>query len=357
MATNADFDALIVRIDNATTTLENSVDAVANGASDIEEAVIEAKGFATTATQQATQATNAANAAATASANAQTQANRAQGIADSLLATAPFQEAPQDGLTYGRNNADWVVVAGGGGEGTVTSVNNIAPDTEGNVTLSASDVGAKPSSYVPTWSEVSGKPTVYPTNWANVADKPTTFEPSAHTHAASDVTSGTFTVARIPSLNTSKITTGVFDTARLGTGTADSTKVLYGDGTWKEAPSGGGNTEVGVTFTYDGVTRTDWPVADRFEAIDLSLVTVNAVTGGNLFASTGTLNTMPIGKYYFGPSTFPSGNPLSGQLGVITVEKASATQKRAWAFVQAITGDTAGKMYVHRGSDGTWLRV
>ena len=34
--------------------------------------------------------------------------------------------------------------------------------------------------------------------WGDITGKPTTFAPSAHTHSASDITSGTLTIARIP---------------------------------------------------------------------------------------------------------------------------------------------------------------
>lgn len=48
----------------------------------------------------------------------------------------------------------------------------------------------------------------------------------------SQIVSGTVVAARIGVLDASKVTTGVFATARLGTGTADQNKVLLGNGTW-----------------------------------------------------------------------------------------------------------------------------
>jgi hypothetical protein len=73
--------------------------------------------------------------------------------------------------------AEWLEsLAAGGGGGAVDSVNA----QTGVVVLDAADVGARPDTYVPTWSEVTGKPS--------------TFTPSAHTHAAGEVT-GLATVA------------------------------------------------------------------------------------------------------------------------------------------------------------------
>lgn len=42
--------------------------------------------------------------------------------------------------------------------------------------------------------------------WSGVTDKPSSFTPSAHTHAANEITSGTLDIARIPSLGSNKIT-------------------------------------------------------------------------------------------------------------------------------------------------------
>lgn len=45
-----------------------------------------------------------------------------------------------------------------------------------------------------------------PVDWEDVENKPSEFPPTSHTHAAGDVSSGTFAAARIPALAISKIT-------------------------------------------------------------------------------------------------------------------------------------------------------
>lgn len=46
----------------------------------------------------------------------------------------------------------------GDGAGTVTAVNNVAPDATGNVTLTAADVGARPDNWMPTAADVGALP-------------------------------------------------------------------------------------------------------------------------------------------------------------------------------------------------------
>jgi hypothetical protein len=42
-----------------------------------------------------------------------------------------------------------------------------------------------------TWSNVTSKPTTFPSTWNEVTGKPSTFPPSTHSHAWSQITSGT----------------------------------------------------------------------------------------------------------------------------------------------------------------------
>lgn len=71
------------------------------------------------------------------------------------------EEAPKDGNYYARKDGGWAIAPTGGGEGGgggVTSVNNVFPDSEGNVAITAGDVGALPEDYKPSWVEIEDKP-------------------------------------------------------------------------------------------------------------------------------------------------------------------------------------------------------
>lgn len=53
--------------------------------------------------------------------------------------------------------------------------------------VTAAQAGARPSSYVPSWSEITSKPSTYPSTWNTVSGKPSSFTPSAHAHAITDL--------------------------------------------------------------------------------------------------------------------------------------------------------------------------
>lgn len=246
--------------------------------------------------------------------------------------------------------------------GAVDSVNG----QTGVVVLDAADVGALPDTYAPAWDDVTSKPS--------------TFAPSAHVHSASDVTSGTFDAARIPSLDASKVTTGTLDAARiptldaskigtgviavarLGSGSPSSSTVLKGDGSWGSVPAPTVGHPISPSIKYQGSDTSNWPFTNPLQAVWIGDVQnpAGTVSGIAFFSSTSNLNQLPAGRYAFRSGDFSSGS-LSGGIGFITVERgeiaAGNTQSRATAFIQAIGGDTVGKMYVHRGSDGTWLAV
>lgn len=122
----------------------------------------------------------------------------------------------------------WATISGGGG-GAVTSVNS----QTGDVVLTAANVGARSTSWVPAWTDVTGKPS--------------TFTPAIHSHAIADVTN----------LQTTLNTLNNADTTLQTNINAKLTAV-------KSLASA---TETAATFTIadDGSSTATWP--NRFEVL------------------------------------------------------------------------------------------
>ena len=368
MATNADFDSLIARITTATNTLETDVEAINEAAGSVTEQVVaaelaasQAQASQADANASATTATTQANAASSAATAATNEANRAQDIANDLLASAPFQEAPQDGNTYGRKDGVWSVVTGGGG-GAVDSVNG----QTGTVVLTAADVGAKPISYAPTWSDVTGKPSTFAPTIGTTADTAlagNTVIPTNNnqlTNGAGFVTANTAPVRSVAgktgvvTLAGEDIASGVIAPARLGTGTPDSTKVLKGDGTWGSAPAPTGGYAV-PEIGYNGSFITQWPFANPNMSAQLSLfgnyVEGEWVTGAALLKSQAGLNMLPVGNYWFPAGAF-AGTPFASQAGQVEVRKLNATNQTA--IVTTFTNPVNEYIWTISGSTVTW---
>lgn len=350
MATNQDFDALIVRIGTATNTLENSVQAVSEGAADVEEGVQQAQAAATasqasataaaasnTAAQAAvtaatTQATNAGNSATAANqAKTDTQAIKVetQAIADNLLATAPFQEAPEDGSIYGRQNGTWAIVDTGGAT-PVTAVNGQTPDGTGNVTIAIPDATSD-------LTNDSGFITVADIPAVPVQEAPVDGQQYARKDGAWSVVTGGGGGSSGYDRTLSETNNQVWSDA---TGENYKSWVL-----WSEATTYNGSAAPETPFdaaTLRSIRRTVAPIVSNVTGFDA------------FFTSITNLRNLPAGYYEVGSADFKTTTwPIYGKAGTLFVWK-KGVNKYALFYDEGTSGTARG---IYKWANNTWYNV
>lgn len=174
----------------------------------------------------------------------------------------------------------------------------------------------------PAWTSVTGKPTTiagygitdaFNGSYAALTGVPLTFAPSPHTHAAADVVSGTFAVARIPALPISQ-TTGLQAAidGKFTTPTGTTGQYIRGDGSLMVFPalfSGAyadlsgipstfapsAHTQAFSTITATPTTLAGYGISDGVTAASLASTLGGYATTGALSAGLATKFTTPAG--------------------------------------------------------------
>src|SRR5690606_22997296 len=72
----------------------------------------------------------------------------------------------------------------------------ISSYTAGNYIRAASSTTLEQRTPAQVLSDIGAAPASHTHSWNQITDKPSSFTPSSHQHSASDITSGTFPVAR-----------------------------------------------------------------------------------------------------------------------------------------------------------------
>lgn len=419
MATSQDFDDLIARIETATNTLELATNLIEGGAEqaveDAQQAVVDAQQVVAdgqaaqqlllNAAQQAVVDAQQAQTAAETAANdadassyecelseqaAQQAYLDAKNLVDQLEAAVILKEAPEDGQVYGRKDGEWVLTdSGGGGVGTVTSVNSVQPDGSGNVQLTAGDVDALPETYVPDWVDVTGKPNFSAVatsgSYSDLSGTPTysevatsgsyddltdtpNFSPVATSGAYNDL-SGTPTLATVA-------TSGSYNDLTQKPALANvATSGAYGDLTGRptiptatsDLTNDSGFITTAPPYPVDSNTVyngsnfvSEWVAENPHKTYPVNYIAYYTNLGSYVqgeavfYGANADASKITAGKYHFTTTTFSEG-PLDGKEGYIEVSDSETAEKYITAFVNPQASETEGEIYLYNNSDKEFI--
>lgn len=227
---------------------------------------------------------------------------------------------------------------GGGGGGGVSSITAGTGLTGGTITSSGTIAAS--------FGTTAG--TICQGNDSRLSDART---PTAHTHAASDITSGTIA------------------SARLGTGTADATTFLRGDGSWA-TPSGGGGggftpSIPGIALPagsyrqlYNGMSNSVSSLTASLNRLYLTPFVLNydlaVVAIGNVVATANATATGRAGIYASDANGLPTGSALV-ESGVLS---ASTTGIKETAVSVTLTAGTQyWGAFVNQTTASSWRSI
>ena len=178
--------------------------------------------------------------------------------------------------------------------------------------------------------------------WSKLSGVPATFAPSAHTHAASDITSG------------------VIATARLASGTASATTYLRGDQTWATLPAFVNQTiTLSGIVTGSGTTAITTAIADaalsiaKTSGLQTALDSKQAtLSGTGLVLSTAGTITYVTNNSANWNTAFGWGNHASA--GYLLASTASTTYQPLDADLTSIAGLAGTSGILRKTAANTW---